>query len=102
MKEKSVRLYFVLVFMLGFLLAGCDRKDSDTPPDTSYAVVEENGTYLAVGAYMSEVLRNGKNRKSDRGYCYGSAPFGGGRGAGGRGTGKGRSIVERPGQACGN
>ena len=61
MKEKSVRLYFVLVFMLGFLLAGCDRKDSDTPPDTSYAVVEENGTYLAVGAYMSEVLRTGAN-----------------------------------------
>lgn len=57
MREKSVRLYFVLVFMLGFLLAGCGGKDSDTLPDTSHAVVEENGTYLAVGAYMSEVLR---------------------------------------------
>lgn len=59
MKEKRVRLGFVLVLAAAFLLTGCGGKEPETLPDTSNAVVEENGTYLAVGAYMSEVLRTG-------------------------------------------
>lgn len=57
MKKKWFKLYFFLVLVL--FAAGCGKKEPEAVPDTANAVVKENGTYLAVGAYMTEVLKSG-------------------------------------------
>lgn len=57
MKKKRFKVCIFLVLLM--LMAGCGKKESETVPDTANAVVQENGTYLAVGAYLTEVLRSG-------------------------------------------
>lgn len=57
MKKKRIRACIFLVLLM--LMAGCGKKDPEAAPDTANAVVKENGTYLAVGAYITEVLRSG-------------------------------------------
>lgn len=57
MKKKRFKVCIFLVLLM--LMAGCGKKDSEIEPDTTNAVVQENGTYLAVGEYLTEVLRSG-------------------------------------------
>ena len=57
MKKKRIKACIFLVLLM--LMAGCGKKNPEAAPDTTNAVVKENGTYLAVGAYMAEVLKSG-------------------------------------------
>lgn len=54
MKNKKLILFSLILFIL--CLTGCGKNEAETEEIQERAVVDENGTYLAVGAYFSDLV----------------------------------------------